>query len=371
MMAREFDTTTTVAAMSVAAFALTYATVSPLVGALADGLTRRTAIITGAIVFVGGELFCALAPQFALLIAGRVLAGAGAAMMGPAVWSYVTETAAAAERGRAVSRVAAFFAAGQTLGVPAGAIVAATASWRWVFAAAAVAATVVLIAIGLRLTGESRIPPRHRGKSRVILTSLGLWRNTDFTLVVSANFFAQAARYATYTFAGALLLDRFGFSTVQLGLIGAAVGAGSMVGALLAGYLVDVCHRSGHDQFTLSVCYGAAMALGLFVATSSDIVWLSIFGWILTFAVGSGYISTSQEYLTATMGDLRAPAVSWNNSALYAGTAIGTFLLGLTELGSTGFTVLATSFGAIAALLSGVVMLHHRAARSRIPLDTV
>ncbi|GGL16208.1 MFS transporter [Nocardia jinanensis] len=362
LLATEFGTTTPVAAMSVSAFAVTYAAASPLIGALSDGSTRKAAIVGGAIVFVGGELLCAAAPRFEFLLMGRVLAGLGAALMGPAVWSYVTETAAPPERGRAVSRVSAFFAAGQILGVPAGALVADNASWRWVFAAVGLAASAVILLIGLKVTGESRIPPRGRRAWSVIVASAGLWKSRDFTLVVSANFFAQAARYATYTFAGALLLSRFGFDTIQLGLIGAAVGTGSMIGALLAGYSVDIFHRAGRSQFALNVGYASVMALALFAATSSETVWISVFGWVITFAAGSAYVSTSQEYLTATMGDLRAPAVAWNNSALYAGTATGTFLLGMTELRSTSFTVLAVSFSGVAVLLSGSVMLcQHRA----------
>ncbi|WP_063042526.1 MFS transporter [Nocardia grenadensis] len=363
VLANEFGISTARAAMSVSAFALTYATVSPLVAALADRWTRRTTIVAGACVFVAGEIFSALAPSYEFLIAGRVLAGAGAALMGPAVWSYVTETAAAAERGRAVSRVSAFFAAGQILGVPAGAVVADTVSWRWVFAAIAIAAALATVLVGLNLTGETRVPPRNRSPRRMLAASVGLWRNHDFTLVVSANFFAQAARYATYTFAGALLLHRFGFDTPRLGLVGAAVGFGSMVGALVAGYLVDLFHRRGRDQFILNIGYGSLMIVGLYAATSSDIAWVCVAGWVVTFAAGAAYVGTGQEYLTATMGDLRAPAVSWNNSALYAGTAAGTAVLGTTALGSTPFTVLAVSFAAAAVLLSGSVALHHRAGR--------
>ncbi|MFI5719054.1 hypothetical protein [Nocardia sp. NPDC051750] len=99
------------------------------------------------------------------------------------------------------------------------------------------------------------------------------------------------------------------------------------------------------------------MTLGLVAATSSGIAWIGIAGWIVTFAAGAAFVSTSQEHLTAAMGDRRAPAVSWNNSALYAGTAAGTFLLGMTELGSASFTVLAASFSALAVLFSALVLL--------------
>lgn len=89
----------------------------------------------------------------------------------------------------------------------------------------------------------------------------------------------------------------------------------------------------------------------------SDIAWICIAGWIVSFAAGSGYLSTSQEHLTSAMGDQCAAVVSWNNSALYAGTAAGTLLLGMTTRGSPQFTIIAASFGAAATLRDGFVLL--------------
>ncbi|EQD43661.1 Major facilitator superfamily MFS-1, partial [mine drainage metagenome] len=63
---------------------LSYAALLMTGGTLADLLGRRRVLQAGAAVFVLGSLLAGLAPNIAALIAGRVLAGIGAALLLPA-----------------------------------------------------------------------------------------------------------------------------------------------------------------------------------------------------------------------------------------------------------------------------------------------
>jgi EmrB/QacA subfamily drug resistance transporter len=63
---------------------LTYAVLLLSGGLLADLYGRRRIFMAGAAVFTAASVLCALAPSIAILIAGRVVSGIGAAMMLPA-----------------------------------------------------------------------------------------------------------------------------------------------------------------------------------------------------------------------------------------------------------------------------------------------
>jgi MFS transporter, DHA2 family, methylenomycin A resistance protein len=63
---------------------LAYAVLLLTGGLLADLYGRRLVFIAGAVVFIVGSLCCAAAPGIAVLIAGRVIAGVGAALLLPA-----------------------------------------------------------------------------------------------------------------------------------------------------------------------------------------------------------------------------------------------------------------------------------------------
>lgn len=335
-------------------FSLVYALLSPAVALITNRFTRRSAMWFGAAVFSIGALAAALMPTLELVVAGRVLAAVGASIMGPPVWSFATETAAPHEVGKAVAGVASTFAAGQIVGVPLGSLIASFASWRWTFLAISVVAAVLAALIGLRLGKEARVPDKV-GLTEALADSLNLWRQREFSVLVTANFFAQATRYATYTFAGALLFTRFGLETAQLGLVGAAVGAGSLIGATIGGRLVDLVRARQGSQQLLNLACAGLMTGFIILATASSHLWLSLIGWAFTFAAGSAFVSNGQEMLTHSAGKNRAYALSWNNSALYAGTALGTFALGLVPLGEAPFVLVAGGFGALTILASALL----------------
>ena len=66
------------------AYNLTYASLLLTGGLLADLCGRRRLFLIGAAVFTGGSMLCAAAPSIQVLIVGRAITGAGAAMLLPA-----------------------------------------------------------------------------------------------------------------------------------------------------------------------------------------------------------------------------------------------------------------------------------------------
>lgn len=335
-------------------FSLVYAVLSPAVALVTNRFTRRSAMWVGAAVFGIGVLGVAVAPTLGLVVTGRVLAAVGASIMGPPVWSFATETAAPQEVGRAVAGVASTFAAGQVVGVPLGSLIASVSSWRWAFLGIGVVAVGLAVLIGLRLGSETRVPEKVRF-GVALRDSLGTWRSPHFSFLLLANFFAHATRYATYTFAGALLFTRFGLGTAQLGLVGTAVGVGSLLGATIGGRLVDRVHARRGSQPLLNLVCAGIMTLCVVAATASGDLWLSLAAWVITFAAGAALVSNGQEMLTYAAGIHRTYALSWNNAALYAGLAAGTFLLGLLSVGGTAFVLVSGGFGVLTIIASALL----------------
>lgn len=354
-IAAGFGTSIPATALVVTAYGLTYAAVSPLLGALAEHLPRRRVILAGVAVMVLGEVLCALAPNLPLLVAARMIGGVGGALMGPAIWAFLAETALPAERGRAISRGAAAYAAGQIVGVPLGTLVAASFDWRWAFAGVAVALAGVGVAIALRLREPARVVTRPDRALTALAASFGLWGSRTFRFVMFGNLFAQAARLGTYAFAGALFATRFGYGTETLGLIGALVGIGSFAGSLVSGPIVDRWRGAGRREPVLCVGWGLLLAAALALAVLAPAGWASIAGFMVAFAAGSAFFSTGQVFLTSELAERRAGAVSWNNSAMYVGTAIGTAVLGATGFGSTPFAIGSVVFACAATACSALL----------------
>ena len=75
----------------VGGYALAFASLMLMCGALGDAYGRRRVMVVGVAVFCAGSIICALAPTSAVLIAGRVVMGAGAAASEPGTLSMIRQ----------------------------------------------------------------------------------------------------------------------------------------------------------------------------------------------------------------------------------------------------------------------------------------
>jgi DHA2 family methylenomycin A resistance protein-like MFS transporter len=144
------------------AYNLAYALLLLTGGLLADLYGRRRLFLLGVAVFTGGSVLCAAAPDGLALIAGRAIAGIGAALLLPASLSIIrVEWSEQRARNRVLGIWAACnglaFAIGPTVG---GALVDAS-GWRSVFLIA-VPLGLATIGFALRVIPESRDPGDRR-----------------------------------------------------------------------------------------------------------------------------------------------------------------------------------------------------------------
>ncbi len=103
-------------------------------GKLADRIGRRTIFGIGAVLFSIASLLCGITNSLELLIAARVLQGAGGAMMAPAALSILAVVFdEGRERDRAFAIWAAISAGGAAVGLILGGILVQYLDWRWVF----------------------------------------------------------------------------------------------------------------------------------------------------------------------------------------------------------------------------------------------
>ncbi|HUK94509.1 MAG TPA: MFS transporter [Gaiellaceae bacterium] len=118
---------------TVAAYALTFASLLLTGGKLGDLVGRRLIFVIGLIVFTTSSLLCGLSGSAAELIAARAVQGVGAALMMPATLSIITATFAAKERGTAIGVWAGVSAMALAIGPLLGGVITEHISWNWIF----------------------------------------------------------------------------------------------------------------------------------------------------------------------------------------------------------------------------------------------
>ena len=104
------------------------------IGAIGDRWGRKPILLGGLTLFIGANIFAALATTTGALLAARILAGVAAAMIMPVTLSVITSSFPAEERARAVGIWSGFAGAGGILGLFVSSFLIDNFTWPWLFA---------------------------------------------------------------------------------------------------------------------------------------------------------------------------------------------------------------------------------------------
>jgi predicted MFS family arabinose efflux permease len=119
---------------------------APVLAVATVRLPRRTLIVGGLSAFAVANTATALAPNYATLMAARVVTALIAATVSPAAFAMAARLAAPERMGRAIGTVAAGLTLSLFTAVPAGTLLGDAFGWRSTFVAVAVATALVAAA---------------------------------------------------------------------------------------------------------------------------------------------------------------------------------------------------------------------------------
>ncbi|MBF4762410.1 MFS transporter [Nocardioides islandensis] len=115
----------------VTAYTCTFAGLLLLGGRVADRFGRRRAFLGGLLGFATASALAGLAPTYGVLITGRALQGAFAAVLAPTALSLVATTFQGRERAKAFGVYGAVASSGAAVGLLLGGVLTEYAGWRW------------------------------------------------------------------------------------------------------------------------------------------------------------------------------------------------------------------------------------------------
>jgi len=207
-------------------------------GAIGDQFGRRRTMLRGMLLFALGSVICAMAPHLGVLIGGRCLQGAGAALLAPSSLAILGQSFAGEKKGRAVGIWAAAGAIAGAAGPVLGGLLIDLWSWRAIFLI-----NLPLCVIAAALAWHY-VPPdaaRQRGSLDI----------AGGTLATSG--------LAALTWGLTLGSGPRGWSAQSLGMLGAAA-------ALLAGFCLIEKRRGEAAMMPLKL-FASAPFVGLTVLT--------------------------------------------------------------------------------------------------------
>ncbi|WP_168226568.1 MDR family MFS transporter [Tomitella fengzijianii] len=160
-LAKILDVSATTVQWLASGFLLTMAVVIPTTGFLLERFSPRGIFLTAMSLFSVGTLVCAAAPNFEVLLAGRVVQAGGTAVMIPLLMTTVMRLVPEDKRGATMGTMAIVIGFAPALGPTVGGAILSGLGWRWMFWLVLILA-VAMFAVGARrmhVPGETRKVP--------------------------------------------------------------------------------------------------------------------------------------------------------------------------------------------------------------------
>lgn len=220
------------AGLLVTGYAMGVVVGAPIMAILTAALPRKATLVGLMALFIGGNVLCALAPAYGLLMGARIVtAFCHAAFFG--IGSVVAaELVPHEKRAQAIALVFAGLTIANVLGVPAGTAFGQWLGWRATFWAVAGIGILALAALIVLLPG--RLPMAQGG----ILKEFRVLGNGQVMLAMLISVLCSASLFCVFTYISPLLGEVTGLSrpaiTGALLLFGIGLTAGNMLGGRLA-----------------------------------------------------------------------------------------------------------------------------------------
>jgi predicted MFS family arabinose efflux permease len=330
--------TPTRAALLSTAFALPYALMQPVLGALADSMGKARVMVTCLGIGTVATLAGAVAPDFTTLAASRVIAGIAAGGVFPTSVAIIGDLVPVGRRQIAISRVLAAGMFGNLLGASLAGIVGDIFGWRSVFiATGAIAALMFLPSLKLlsQTAGEMRSPLEF---SVAVARYRGIFQNPLAKFCFGAVFLDALLLFGLFPYMGQLLQAQGETRSAITGVIIAGWGIGGIVYARLVSRLLP---RFGDRA--LMIDGGAIMGVALLIVAWQP-PWQVQFGAFVLLGFGFYLMHGGiQVYVTELSDTARGSALALHSSSFFFGQAAGPVVygLGFTHLGIGGTVVIA------------------------------
>ena len=310
----------------VSLFAFVYAPVTPLGSALSARFPRFATHLTLIGIFLAGNILCAFAPNYAVLVVARIMIALVSGTLVAVAMTYVPDVTTDRFRTKFIAWVFSGFSIASVVGVPVGTWVANTFGWRWAFHMINVLTIVLII-------GMVMVLPRNSHIVKIgFLPQFRLFFDRRIQLGVLDVVCGAAASYVFYTYLTPIMRDEVHVPEQYLSVGLVIFGAACLWSNLYGGKLAD--RGRGVEPLTHIrpiYCAHAVLMASLVVAH-----WVPVYGALLLVVLGMFmYLQNSaSQVLYMDVASQSHPgslnlAASLNSMSFNIGIAIGSAVGGV------------------------------------------
>jgi predicted MFS family arabinose efflux permease len=269
--------------VAVSAYAFSAGISGVLAAGFADRFDRKRILLFFYTGFTVGTALCALAPNYHLLLLGRIVTGLFGGVIGSVVLAIITDLFPLHLRGRVMGFVQTAFAASQVLGIPVGLFLANRWNWHIAFGAIVIMAIAVIAAVLFLMRPVNEHLRLQQDKS-AFAHLIATVSRPSYTLAFAVTTLLATGGYMLMPFGSAYTVHNLGidiehlptiylvsglFSIVTGPLVGRATGAFGnfptfMFGTLMSILMVLIYTHLGQVGLALVILVNVLMFVGIF-----------------------------------------------------------------------------------------------------------
>ena len=311
--------------------AITLCIGSPLTAWLTSRIERRMLLAATLAVLALGNLVSAFAPDYASLLAIRLMMLAVGALYTPQAAGTAALIVPAERRGGTIAYIFLGWSLAAAVGLPLITFIASRYGWRAAYGTIGALGCVSFLLLLVRL------PAGLKGTPVDLKTWSQVGRNRAILLLLAITMLQMSGQFAVFTFIGPLLKKLTDASPDAIGFVFGIYGVCGFLGVVVASRIVDTW--GPYRTSLLFTCLLLAGIAGWAVSAGSLVLMATgVAIWGLGFASTN---SMQQVRLVAAAPPLAPATVALNTSVLYIGQAIGSAVGGVLFardlLHSTGF----------------------------------
>ncbi|MDP9601123.1 UNVERIFIED_ORG: DHA1 family inner membrane transport protein [Variovorax paradoxus] len=329
----------TAAGLLISGYALGVAVGAPVLTIATRKLPRKTVLLALMAIFTLGNLACALAPNYEMLMAARVITSLAHGTFFGVGSVVATGLVAPERRASAIAIMFTGLTAATLLGVPAGAWLGLQFGWRsafWAVTLIGVLAFAVLAVFVPRVKNEAKPAP--------LRDELGVLARPQVLLGLAMTVLGFAGVFVVYTYIQPLLTQVTGLPESAVSPILLVFGGGLAVGNLLGGKLAD--------RAPMAAVFGTLVALAVVLGAMQFTIGTPFTAVVFVALLGVASFATvapmQLRVLEKASGAGQNLASSLNIAAFNLGNALGAWVGGVVIDHGPGLRAL----GWVAALIT-------------------
>ncbi|WP_411841333.1 MFS transporter [Staphylococcus gallinarum] len=349
-MSHDLNVSEAIIGQLVTLYAITFAIAGPILVKLTNRFLPKPVLLWTLLAFIVGNLMIAMAPNFTILVVGRVISSAAAALIVVKILALTALLTAPQNRGKMIGIVYSGFSGANVFGVPIGTIIGDLVGWRYTFIFIVIVSVLVGILMYIYIPNSNIEPsPNNDNKQQTKQATTGrILRPIEVAKYLAITFLLLVANSVTFIYINPLMLSGgHDLSFVSIALL--INGVAGMIGTSMGGFLSD--KLTSKHWLTIATILFIVMLLSLnFFLTGTVMLLAIIFIWnIMQWSTNPAVQSGIIEHVD---GDT-SQVMSWNMSSLNAGIAIGGVVGGLvvSNLDVHATTYFSATIGVIALII--------------------